>query len=79
MDIKMIDSNQKEFKVGFGIDEKVEVTELEFKGSRGFINSIIIDSNGISYEVLLTEIVGQSKNIYKPILSTYLGSFLKSI
>lgn len=73
------DKNQKEFVTEFGVDEKVEVTELQFKGSRGYVNDIIINRNGIWYKVILTDMINQPKNVYKPEAIKYLGCFLKSI
>lgn len=75
----MIDTSQKVFLTEFGVDEKVEITDLQFKGSKGYISNIIINRNGIWYEVVLTDIITQSKNVLKPEAIKLLGCFLKSI
>jgi hypothetical protein len=75
----MFDKGKKEFKTDFGPDEKIEVIELTFKGSKGYISKIIIDRNGIWYDVILKEIVNQSKDILRPEVIRYPGSMLKSL
>ena len=75
----MFDKGQKEFIIEFGLDERIEVTDLNFKGSKGYVNKIIIDRNGIWYEVILTEIVNQSKGILKSEAIRYPAGFLKSL
>ena len=75
----MFDKSQKEFKTDFGPDEKIEVIDLGFKGSKGYVSKIIIDRNGIWYEVILTEIVSQGKGILRPEAVNYPGRFLKSL
>lgn len=75
----MIDTSQKVFLTEFGVDEEVEITDLQFKGSKGYISNIIINRNGIWYEVVLTDIITQSKNVLKPEVIKLLGCFLKSI
>ena len=76
---KMFDKSQKEFKTAFGPDEKIEVIDLNFKGSRGYVSSIIIDRNGIMYEVILTSIAHQSKNVLRPEAIKYPACMLKSL
>lgn len=75
----MIKSTQKGFVVDFGIDEKVEVIQLSYKGSKGYVNSIVIDRNGIWYDVILTYIVNQHEGDFKPKAVQFLGGFLKSL
>jgi len=75
----MFDKSQKEFKTEFGPDERIEVTDMNFKGSKGYVSKIIIDCNGIWYEVILTEIVHQSKAELRPRAIKYPARFLKSL
>jgi len=75
----MFDKSQKQFTTEFGPDEIIEVTDLNFKGSKGYVSKIIIDRNGIWYEVILTEIVNRSKGILKPEKIQYLAGMLKSL
>lgn len=62
----MFDKSQKEFKISFGPDERIEVVDGEFKSSTGYVSKIIIDRNGIWYEVILIKIVNRSKNTMHP-------------
>jgi len=75
----MFDKGQKEFKTDFGPDERIEVVELSLKGSKGYVSKIIIDRNGIWYDVILKEVVNQSKDISRPEAIRYPGSMLKSL
>ena len=58
----MIDTSQREFKAEFGVDERVEIINKDSRicGSKGYVNSIVIERNGIMYSVIITE-----RNNYK--------------
>lgn len=58
----MIDTSQREFTTEFGVDEQVEITNRDSRisGSKGYVNAIVIDRNGIMYSVIITE-----RNNYK--------------
>lgn len=77
----MIEASQKEFIVEFGVDQKVEVTQLNYKGSKGYVSNIIINRNGIWYEVVLTDVVNVCKNniMSYPEPIKYLSGMLKAI
>lgn len=75
----MIYSKQKEFTFKFGVDQKVAINTLNFKGSTGYVNSIRVNRNGIWYEVILTNIKSQHKGHMHPQKLYVLESMLDEV